>query len=210
VKSIGLTQRVEVVADYGERRDALDQNWARLVARAGFLPVPLSNPLAEGDVGRSLDVLHLGGIILTGGNDVARLADARNPAPERDRFEWALLAAALDRRVPVLGVCRGMQVINLCQGGELSPIEGHAGTRHRLEWEGRPREVGSYHDYAVREEGLGAGLQVTARCEDQSIEAVRHESGALYGVMWHPEREDPFREEDLRFLRAFFGGETPA
>lgn len=206
MKLIGLTQRVDMVQAYAERRDALDQNWSRLLERAGFLPVPLSNAVGERRARGYLEALPLSGVILTGGNDLSQLGDARNPAPERDRFEWALLSVCLEREIPVVGICRGMQVINVFMGGALVPVEAHAGTRHAVDWEGKSMDVGSYHDYAIRAEGMGAELEVTARCEDGTIEGFRHKSKALVGLMWHPEREDPFREEDLQFLKAVFEG----
>lgn len=203
---IGLTQRVERIPEYGERRDALDQSWTTLLAEAGLLPVPLSNTVTEERVAAYVEALSLGGIILTGGNDLTDLAGARNTAPERDRFEWALLRACLEREIPVVGICRGMQVINVFMGGSLVPVVGHAGTRHRVVWNGETVEVGSYHDYGVPERSLGTGLTISARAEDGTVEAFRHETKALFGLMWHPEREDPFRNADLRFLASALGG----
>ncbi|TDI36214.1 MAG: peptidase C26 [Acidobacteria bacterium] len=204
-KRIGLTQRVEIIPDYGERRDALDQNWTRLLRKLGFAPVPLMNAIPSNEVGSYLNELDLSGVILTGGNDIAELEGAQDPAPERDRFEASLLDAAIERGLPILGVCRGMQVVNLHEGGNLVRIDGHAGARHRVEWDGRILEVNSYHNFGIG--GLGDGLVATARSDDRSIEAFRHNARAIEGVMWHPEREKPFQEEDLSLLAKLFGAE---
>ncbi len=206
MRRVGLSQRVEVVPGYGERRDCLDQNWARFVLEAGFLPVPLSNAVTE--VGAYLSALGLAGVVLTGGNDVASVEGARNPAPERDRFETALIAACRQFRLPVLGVCRGLQLLNLECGGRLDRVEGHVATRHLVSLEGRPMEVNSYHGLAIPADGLGSDLQPVARCEDGTVEAARHPTAGWWGVMWHPERERPFREWDLRLLRELFGAEA--
>lgn len=206
MKRIGLTQRVEVVPSLEERRDCLDQNWTRLLAAAGMLPLPLSNLV--NDVSAYLDDLELSGVVLTGGNDIARLETARDPAPERDRLEWALIDACIPRELPLLGVCRGMQVLNIYFGGGLERASGHVRTRHRLSWDGQAVEVNSYHDHVVPEEALGNGLQATARCEDGTVEALKHRERPIEGIMWHPERERPFQETDIALLRRVFGAES--
>ena len=107
MKRIGLTQRVEVVTGYGERRDCLDQNWAVLLVSLGYCPVPLANCVQE--VGPYVDELGLDGVILTGGNNLLEPEKGGAIAPERDRFEHMLLDVCASWRLPVLGVCRGAQ-----------------------------------------------------------------------------------------------------
>ena len=126
MKRIGLTQRVEVAAETGERRDALDQAWAPLVTGMGFVPVPLPNRTSN--ISAAIDNLQLGGIIMTGGNDLGHLPHAHNTAPERDELEHHLLDLCAERGIPVLGVCRGLQMIACHYGGELSPLHGHVAT----------------------------------------------------------------------------------
>jgi putative glutamine amidotransferase len=210
MKRIGLTQRVEVVPSYGERRDCLDQNWARFLLEAGLLPVPLSNAVA--DVAVYVEALELDGVVLTGGNDPSSLSGARNTAPERDRFESLLVTHCRERKLPLIGVCRGMQVLNLELGGTLDPASDHVATRHAISFEqpigeDPPTEVNSYHDYAIPDGGLGEGLALVARCGDGTVEAVRHRDGLLHGLMWHPEREQPFRAWDLAFFSRTLGAE---
>ncbi len=210
---VGLTQRVETVPSYGERRDCLDQAWARLLTRHGMLPVPLCN--AVEDVEPYLGELRLDGIILTGGNDLGHLPGARNAAPERDAFERRALAAAAARDLPVLGVCRGMQMMVAAAGGELRPVEGHAGTRHAVSVRppaagclGARETVNSYHDYCVPAGGLGPDWGAAAAAPDGSVEAMVHRRLRQWAVMWHPERP-PWDERDADLLRAVFG-ERPA
>src|SRR5271165_6978792 len=105
MKTVAITQRVEVVPGFGERRDCLDQAWTRFLAACGLLPVLVPNVT---DVALALcERANVSGVLLTGGNDLAALG---GDAPERDAVENALLDFAEQHKLPVLGVCRGMQL----------------------------------------------------------------------------------------------------
>lgn len=208
---IGITQRVELSPGSRETRDCLDQRWAPLLESLGLLPIPLANKTPEPHA--YIKALALDGIILSGGNDLSDAPGARSAAPERDRLEQAALAWALEARRPVLGVCRGMQAINVFLGGQLGRVTGHAGTRHEIRTLadaglGWPEsfEVNSYHDFGIASGQLAADLVALAACQDGSIEACRHRSATCVGIMWHPEREAPTRTPDLDLLRSLFAG----
>lgn len=211
---IGITQRVEVVPGYGERRDCLDQSWFPLLEWLNLVPVPLPNSL--NDPLEYLEQANLNGYILTGGNDLIGLPDAVNPAPERDNLERLILDIALDRQLPVLGICRGLQMINTYFGGQLVKMEGHVAIRHRI----TPvpsnglvqkgvgivsKEVNSFHTWGVSNSGLGKDLYSLAVSDGAEIEAICHESLPLLGLMWHPEREMPRCTHDMRIIKTLFG-----
>jgi putative glutamine amidotransferase len=207
---LGLTQRVETVPGREERRDCLDQAWTRLLVQNAFRPVPLPN--GASDAKAWIDELGLEGVILTGGNDLGRLPGATNAAPERDRFESRLLEACAERGLPVLGVCRGLQMLVSAAGGELQVVEDHVATRHGIT--ARPRrgipladrdEVNSFHRFGIPADAVGRDLEAVAFAPDGSIEAVVHRSLPHWGIMWHPERS-PQHREDLELLRALFSG----
>jgi putative glutamine amidotransferase len=210
---IGITQRVEPAPGSHELRDCLDQRWAPLLESLGRAPIPLAN--RAGDPAEYLRALDLDGLILSGGNDLADAPGARSAAPERDRLERAALAWAIEKRRPVLGVCRGMQAINVFLGGQLVPVTGHAGTRHvihtladaGLGWPDS-FEVNSYHDFGITARGLATDLVALAASKDGSIEACRHRSAACIGIMWHPERETPPGHRDLELLRSLLASAT--
>src|SRR3989442_2968030 len=130
MKRIGWTQRVELAADFNEHRDCLDQRWSVLMAHLGYLPIPLVN--AINDIEIYLSAMHLDGVILTGGNDLAELPGSMNIAPERDYFEHTLLNVCISQNLPVLGVCRGMQVIASFFGGVINRVEERIRSRHTL------------------------------------------------------------------------------
>ena len=107
---LGLTQRVVVTPDILERRDCLDQMWSKFLARIGFriLPVPnnLKNPISW------ISPFEVNGLVLTGGNDLSHVESSLTIAPERDRTEFMLLDWAVKKNIPVIGVCRGAQIMN--------------------------------------------------------------------------------------------------
>jgi len=209
VKRIGLTQRVDVVPAYGERRDALDQQWARLLGEAGAIPVPLANLSADADA--LVDALGLAGVILTGGNDLAALPEAASAAPERDAFERHLITSCRRRGLPILAVCRGMQMLAAFDGATLYPVDGHVRTRHVLAPEPAPPvrvtlpvEVNSFHGFAVDPAGLPEAVAPLARAEDGVLEALVRSDRPEVGIMWHPERERPFCPADVALIRSLF------
>ena len=206
---IGLTQRADTLAGRNERRDALDQRWAELLDEAGFVPLPIPNRIA--DPAGYLDALDLGMLILTGGNDLDDLAGGSNTAPERDHTERQLLAAAADRRLPVLGVCRGLQSMLHADGGTLRRVEGHVAQPHAIEvvtageWPIRSgRVVNSFHDWAIVPADMGPHFMPYALAPDGTVEAACHRDLPQVCVMWHPER-DPEDPDDLLLVRALLG-----
>ena len=219
---LGLTQRVTVVEEYGERRDCLDQEWTTLLEGSGYTPVPLPNEID--DVDGYLESLGLDGIVLTSGNDLAHLEQASNPAPERDRFETAVLDWALDGGIPVCGVCRGLEFLNVYFGGSLSRVEGHVATEHPVEFDSIPRpdsdasggtpplleriDVNSYHGYGIRPDDVADPLVAVGTAPDDTVECLLHETAPVCGIMWHPERETPSTEVDRQLFQWLFGGGT--
>jgi len=208
VMRIGITQRVEVLPAYGERRDCLDQRWGKLLGFFGLLLLPLPNLLSEMEL--AFDNMSCSGFILSGGNDLAFLADAKDPAPERDRLEGFVVEYAKKKQLPLLGVCRGMQFMNHYLGGELETVENHVAVRHAVLVEpavkilGKYGDVNSYHTRGISETGLADDLQAAVYAEDGSVEAFVHKSLPWVGIMWHPEREEPYHKFDLELLSTLF------
>jgi N5-(cytidine 5'-diphosphoramidyl)-L-glutamine hydrolase len=198
VKIVAVTQRVAVVPEYGERRDCLDQAWPRFIAACNLLPLPLPNVV---DVAlamfRRADVA---GLLLTGGNDLAALG---GDAPERDATENALLEDAESRNLPVIGVCRGMQVIQQRHAVPLRRIQGHVMQRQTIDIEGKETEVNSYHNFGASESR--PPLDAWAHARDGIVKAIRHSEQPVTGIMWHPERSTPFAARDIALFRHVFG-----
>lgn len=213
-KRIGVTQRVMKHPSYNEVMDCLDTNWTKLLVPLGILPIPL--PLMPvNSVNYIWKMLKLDGLILSGGNTLAAYADmtdhSESISVERDAYEKALLKAAISTHTPVLGVCRGLQVINVYYNGQLKKIKGHAGTRHPLIAENFnknfeiPKEVNSFHNYGVPREYLGQGLISLAHDTEDNIEAMYQQKDKVHAIMWHPERESSPLKSDCEMIKRHFG-----
>jgi gamma-glutamyl-gamma-aminobutyrate hydrolase PuuD len=212
---IGITTYVEPASWGHWRLEAalVPYDYVRAVERAGgrALLVPPDDDGSE----EVLDALD--GLIFSGGNDLTPKSYGAEPDPTtngtnpaRDRGELALLNAALERDLPVLAICRGVEVLNVVRGGDLvqhlPDIVGHE--EHRA-------AVGEFSEHAVRvdpgsklgevrgtvlshhHQGLGRvgeGLREVAWAEDGVVEAVEDpDKPFLVGVLWHPEAGEDLR-----------------
>jgi putative glutamine amidotransferase len=188
------------------------RTYALAVQRAGGLALilPPDDAVAE-NPDEVLDMLD--GLILAGGSDIDPASYGAKPDPEtkvtwpeRDRFEIALGTRALERDMPVLGICRGMEMLNVIQGGTLNQhlgLELHRHTPgvfadHRVRLEAgslaarvvgdETTEVKSAHHQGV--EQLGEGIVVSGYADDGLVEALElPEKTFAVGVLWHPEED---------------------
>lgn len=203
-KKIGISQRVDSVEFYNESRDALDQRLINWVTSCNFIPVPIPNNLInvnssqclESGIDDWLNVVGVDAILLSGGNSIGDI-DCR------DLTERYLLSWAEKNKKPVLGLCRGMQMLGFYAGVELVSVDKHVRVHHQLKLKNPhtvrlPELVNSYHDFAL--ESCPNGFEVLAESKDGCIEAIKHERLPWEGWMWHPERESPFNSIDkIRF-----------
>jgi len=153
------------------------------------------------------------GLILTGG-------ETPGAVPARDATERAALRFAMDRQIPVLGVCRGMQFILAELGAKIGVCnkDRHVARHHTIEWADPAkallasetvsmRRVNSYHEYAVTRGDLPHDIECFAFCpDDGGVEALGHRERSLFGIMRHPEREPEPSSGDIALMRQVFRG----
>lgn len=182
-----LTMRVTEANGYDEPRDSVSHDWWRVLAHWGMAPLPVPNFL--NDPVAYVDDTKVALLVLTGGDDPG-------DPQERHATEMALLDYAIERRLAVLGVCRGAQVINLYFGGRLCGIDDHVGAPHPVEIStpfieayGKTERVNSFHRLGIAPEGLAGTLNDFARDASGRIEGFHHSNLPIVGLMWHPERK---------------------
>ena len=212
---IGITTRVQKIT-YGEKyelRDGLAHDWCNLFESINVTPILIPNGLTHTlDYVKKLGVERL---ILSGGEDLGKL-EQKNLETEptiRDKVELNLLSWALSDNIPVLGVCRGMQIINIFFGGkitrkleEMVPDENHSGKAHKIRFinnylSGKEFTVNSYHNQGIVQEDLAAQLEMIAHTKGGVVEALRHREKSLIGIQWHPERNKCISEVDQHIIK---------
>ncbi len=206
---VAITQRIDDVEGRNERRDSLDQRLTRWVTEAGYTSIPVPNIYFNKKFddytkrNKSLDAwltaVRPGALLLSGGNDIGEYG-------ERDNTENYLLSWAKSLQRPVLGICRGMQMMAVSSGVSLVRVDEHVRVHHKLKsvtgFGIFPETVNSFHEWAL--ESCPENFDVIARTEDGNIEAIRHSSLPWEGWMWHPERAESFSEIDSNRLKQLF------
>ena len=206
MKILAISQRVENITQYNEQRDCLDQRWTPFAHSLGFIAVPLPNLATPADI---INAIKPAAIILSGGHSIAKLDPAASDiSPARDQFEQELLQLAIENNIPVLGICRGMQLINMFLSGELAKVSEHVACRHQIDFIDKnmpfnAREVNSFHHWGIEKSQLAKSLIPFALAQDKTIEGFYHNSLPIAGIMWHPEREQPFDKNDLSLIKQF-------
>ena len=213
---VGVTTSLEVMTsgDWTELTAGVPATYVTAVQRAGGRAVLLPPDAHTADALEGIDALLVTGA--AGDTDPAAYGADPHPqtepvAPERDRFELTVARAAIERGLPALGVCRGMQVLNVALGGTLEQHlpdvvghDDHTGTpgvfaEHDVRLErgslaaravgSESAHVKSYHHQGVRD--VGSGLRATGwASRDGLVEAIEGEDGFVLGVLWHPEEDD--------------------
>ena len=203
MKTIAISQRVYKEKKYGELRDQLDIKLSEFVIKLGFLPIPIPNFKKK----NKADTMNLvkwlkrvkpSGIILSGGDDIGKFI-------HRDQNELKIINWSIANKIPIAGICRGMQIIAHKFNVKLIKVKNHAGTRHFVI---SPRNkkfkriVNSFHNLALKK--CPKSFDIVNYSLDGVIESIENKSKKIYACMWHPEREKKFNKRDIFKFKSFF------
>lgn len=203
---IGLTQRQMWSATRLEQGSGYASEWNGWIEHfsPGSTPIPIPNVRER--IVEWLEALCPDLVILTGGEDFGS-------DPDRDDTEMQLLSHCAGK-VPVLGVCRGAQVLNTWAGGVCTPTTDgvHAGGSHEISVTSlvpsseqilhMAQRVNTFHNIKIPRLGLAGDFQPLAAHADGSVEAFGDSSRRLLGVMWHPERAEEGTWDSTAWIRS--------
>lgn len=203
--------------------DALENNYVTYLERFGIKLLPIPNTTKN--LNSYFNEFHVHGIILTGGEDISEALynNTNEKISVREVIEKKLLEIAVRRKIPVLGICRGMQFINVFFKGKLiknikeeigDKIQ-HVAANHTVKILdnklikplGREIEVNSYHNQGIDSDSLSAELKLFAQTFDGIIEGLYHPKFPIAGIQWHLERKSPDNAVNSKIIKAFIEGD---
>tara|TARA_B100001057_G_scaffold494630_1_gene591634 strand:- start:241 stop:846 length:606 start_codon:yes stop_codon:yes gene_type:complete len=199
---IAITQRIDFIKNRNEYRDSIDQALIKLIISTGHSPLLVPNSLIQDDSSDMLENWLLDnnpeGILISGGNDIGQYSD-------RDRTEKYIYHWALKESLPILGICRGMQIIGLLNASKLKKVIGHVNKNHSVLNISKSEESikNSYHSFSLS--NCPKDFDITFLSKDGEIEGIKHNKKKIFGIMWHPEREIIFLKEDINFIKKVYG-----
>ena len=166
----------------------------------GLATIPIANRLKN--VTAVMNKINPAGVLLTGGGDIAELGGTDQ---DRDKTENVLIDWALAKKRPILGVCRGMQLIQSRFGVCLEKVTHHVAVDHEVFFNWGSTRVNSFHEFGTYTSI--PELEIIATSKDGCVEAINHCTENIMGIMWHPERQVPFRADDLELFKRVFMSE---
>ena len=198
---IGLSMRETKSQEYYEIRDSISRDWLKYFKECLPNCKIIFLPNLGSDITNYIEDWNLNGFILTGGEDIGF-------SETRDNTEKEVFEFSQKKSLPILGVCRGFQLIYKLMGGSIgkgndSFIKQHSPTRHQINFKNNIFTVNSYHCNFLDETTIPKNINITSRCiVDNSIES--YEGKNILGFMWHPERESIFSDFDLLEIKKLF------
>ncbi len=198
MKKILISQRIDFLSSRNEYRDSLDQKITELLVELDYLVIPIPNIIGDMETDKRTNFISSispEGIILSGGNSIGAYQN-------RDTLEYSLIDYGIKNNIPILGICRGMQIIASYFGVGLTKVKGHICRKHCVKGIYN-HEVICFHEYMIKM--CPKGFTITAMSDDDKvIEAISSEKPFIKGIMWHPERKLPFSNNDKKLLRSIF------
>ena len=199
MKIIGISQRLEV-SKFGELRAQIDIRLLNFISKCGYVPIPIPyfNSTKKNSLKKLKVWLHsvkLSGLVLSGGEDIGKYK-------LRDYSEKFLISYSIKKRIPVFGICRGMQIIGSYFRVKLKPVKNHVNTLHTIYSNKKKIKVNSYHNYSLKK--CPQNFSIEFKSLDGNIESIRSTTKKIYACMWHPERYKNFKKFDIINFKKLF------
>ena len=184
---IGITSNIKEY--YKGYIDFLDHYWIDYFGKkkSDYNLIPNNIYLSE----KILKKINL--LILTGGNDII---SNKKESLTRNKIEKNLIKKAIKKKIPILGICRGAQLLNISFGGKIKKVRNQMRTRHNIYItkndiiKKKILNVNSFHNFGIKKNNLSKKFVKIAFDKENNIEMFVSKKHKIIGVMWHPERED--------------------
>ena len=190
--------RADYLSKRNETRSSLDNRMLKWIRAIGYQPYLLPS-IKSIDLNIILRGVNIQGFIISGGNYIKK----NSP---RYEIERKLLNYSIKKKIPVLGICRGMQMMSDFEGGKLKPIHNHVRVIHNIickfKSDKYPKKVNSFHNFTIKK--LSPNFNIICTCTKGSIEAIKHKKYNWMGWMWHPERYKLFNSKLIKISKIFF------
>jgi len=190
-----VSMRQDYFYNKRELRFSLDTKLIDWILYLGFKPLLISD-LKTLNYFVNKSSLSIKGIILSGGPNV-------NKNSLRYKIQKQLTNISKNKKIPLLGICHGLQFINCLEGGSLKKINNHVQIHHKIKSnDDYPLKVNSYHQYGIKK--LGRNFEIIAYSQDNQIEAIKNKKYNWLGWMWHPERDKKFDKKLVNIAKNLF------
>lgn len=199
---VGITMRVTKANTYDEFRDSISQEWSSYIFNNFNDTQLIFIPNIEHKVIDYVNYWQIDSLIFSGGEDLGL-------TPKRDKTEKILFNHAQKHNIPILGICRGLQLIVSELGGSISKgsnqfVNRHKSNRHNIYFKKSILEVNSYHSNELKKNNLPTNIDVLAYDnQDDSVEAIIGKN--ILGLMWHPEREKATNPLETNLIKNHLG-----
>jgi gamma-glutamyl-gamma-aminobutyrate hydrolase PuuD len=221
MRKLLISQKVEINR-HGELIETLEASLIKYFNSLGAVLFPVSN--FTNSVEDYISCIEYEGLILSGGGDVnpdfITTSEEKSFSyfPERDKTEYFLINNTIVKKMPILGICHGMQVLNCYFGGKITanihsgesnvrkPRLNHSITINKDIFGFRGNfEINHYHDHGIRRDQVASVFNIFAvDAEYNVVEGIIHKDLQILGISWHPERNSPDSEFNKHIIKSFF------